>query len=89
MISTLELRHIIESSFLPVECICSPNDAGTLTIQLINPETKEIDLTVPGIPVSNLTTMRAISDLVAQIREELRLTHLAHSDPRPRSNARS
>lgn len=82
MLSSLELRHIIESSFLPQKCICTVNAVGTMTIQLINPSTKQVDLTVPGIPISCLTTMRSVSDLVAQIKEECRLIKLANRDSR-------
>jgi hypothetical protein len=80
MISTLELRHIIESSFLPQKCICTVNTVGTMTIQLINQSTNQVDLTVPGIPISSLITMRAVSDLVAQVREEHRLVQLSQRD---------
>ncbi|WP_440058092.1 DUF1652 domain-containing protein [Pseudomonas fragariae (ex Marin et al. 2024)] len=80
MLSSLELRHIIESSFLPQKCICTVNAVGTMTIQLLNPSTKQVDLTVPGIPISDLITMRSVSDLVAQIREEYRLVMLANRD---------
>lgn len=80
MISTLELRHIIESSFLPQKCICTVNTVGTMTIQLINQSTNQVDLTVPGIPISSLMTMRAVSDLVAQVREEYRLVQLSQRD---------
>jgi hypothetical protein len=80
MLSSLELRHIIESSFLPQKCICTVNTVGTMTIQLVNPSTDEVGLTVPGIPISSLTTMRAVSDLVAQVKEEYRLVQLTHRD---------
>lgn len=80
MISTLELRHIIESSFLPQKCICTVNSVGTMTIQLMNPSTNQVDLTVPGIPIASLITMRAVADLVAQVREEHRLVLLSQRD---------
>ena len=76
MISDLELRHIIESGFLPVECLCSISPSRLMTIQLIDPETHEIGMTVPGIPVADLTSVRFISDLIAQIREEYQLSRM-------------
>ncbi|WP_328284782.1 DUF1652 domain-containing protein [Pseudomonas huanghezhanensis] len=80
MISSLELRHIIESSFLPLKCICTVNGVGTMTIQLINPSTNRVDLTAPGIPIATLVTMRSVSDLVAQVREEYGLVQVAKRD---------
>jgi hypothetical protein len=80
MISNLELRHIIESSFLPLECVCTVNAEGSLTIQLLNPLTRQVDLTTSGIPVASLSTIRAISDLVAQLREEYLSLRLAQQD---------
>lgn len=88
MLSSLELRHIIESSFLPQKCICTVNTVGTMTIQLLNPSTKQVDLTVPGIPISDLITIRSVSDLVAQIREEYRLVKLVNRDPSSPLNRR-
>jgi hypothetical protein len=76
MISDLELRHIVESGFLPVKCICSISPTRVMTIQLIDPDTHEIGMTVPGIPVSDLTSIRFISDLIAQIREEYQLSRM-------------
>lgn len=40
MLSTLELRHIIETAFLPTRCICSVR-AGSLMIQLVDPITQQ------------------------------------------------
>jgi hypothetical protein len=73
MISNLELRHLIESGFLPVKCICSIDDAGVMSIQLLNPKTCSIGLTARGIPTSKLTSGRAIADFIEQIKEDYRL----------------
>ncbi|WPO98227.1 DUF1652 domain-containing protein [Pseudomonas sp. HR96] len=73
MLSQLELRHALETAFLPTKCQCIIEPEGTLTVQLINPRTAEIDLTVKGIVMAKLTSSRALAALVAEIKEELRL----------------
>jgi len=35
-LSLLELRHIIESSFLPLKCRCTVDGKGDLTIELMD-----------------------------------------------------
>lgn len=72
MLSTLELRHIIETAFLPTKCICSVR-AGSLMIQLVDPTTQQELLTVAGVDPKALGSSRAIARLVAEIKEELRL----------------
>lgn len=72
MLSTLELRHIIETAFLPTKCICSVR-AGSLMIQLVDPITQQELLTVAGVDLKSLRSSRAIARLVAEIKEELRL----------------
>lgn len=66
-ISLLELRHIIESGFLPLECRCTVSAPDELTIE-INDRTTGANLVVSGIDVAKLGTCRAISDLVGDLR---------------------
>lgn len=73
MLSVLALRHLIETAFFPTQCICTFDHGNSLMIQLINAETLQEELTVTGIDPKDLTSSRAIAELVAQIREELRL----------------
>lgn len=73
MISNLELRHLIESSFLPLKCVCRIDDAGVLSIQLVIPQTRSAILTAPRIPTSKLISGRAIANLITQVKEEYRL----------------
>lgn len=73
MLSQLELRHALETAFLPTKCQCIIEPKGTLTVQLINPRTHEIDLTVSGILPVKQASSRALATLVAEIKEELRL----------------
>jgi len=82
MLSTLELRHALETAFLPTKCVCiiEPND--TLTIQLLNPRTGTVDLAVKGILMSRLSSSRSLAALVGEIKEELRTRPSAANDRR-------
>jgi len=73
MISSLELRHIIETAFLPTRCVCTSDASGSLVIQLIEPTNRQVELTVTGIDPRTLRSSRAIAKLVAEIKEEARL----------------
>jgi hypothetical protein len=81
-ISLLELRHIIESGFLPLECRCTSTTANELTIEIID-RTTGANLAVGGIDVATLGTSRAISELIGELRTEFSTmsrtnTHLPH-----------
>jgi hypothetical protein len=69
-ISTLELRHIIESAFLPMRSRCSASTDGQLTIDIVDPTTG-LNVTFGGIPMATLGSSRAISDLIAQLRTQM------------------
>lgn len=73
MFSILELRHIIETAFLPTKCICTFDPNNNLMIQLIDEETQQEELTVIGVDPQGLTSSRAIAQFVAEVKEELRL----------------
>ncbi|MFK3795571.1 MULTISPECIES: DUF1652 domain-containing protein [unclassified Pseudomonas] len=68
-ISLLELRHIIESGFLPLECRCTSPSANELTIEIIDRATGA-NLAVGGIDIATLGTSRAISELIGELRAE-------------------
>jgi len=68
-ISALELRHIIESAFLPLECRCTSPSKDKLTVEIID-QTSGVNLVVGGIDVASLGTSRAISDLIAALRTQ-------------------
>lgn len=76
MISVLELRHIVETAFLPKKCICSISPRGSMTVQIFNQETGMEELTVAGIDSSRIVSSRAIAALVAEINEEMRFDRL-------------
>jgi hypothetical protein len=71
MISGLELRHIIESGLLPRSFTCSLNPKGSLLIKMIEPSSGRVELFVPGVLASDLTSSRAISNLIGELRIEM------------------
>ncbi|WP_338524715.1 DUF1652 domain-containing protein [Pseudomonas batumici] len=74
VLSTLELRNIIESSFLPTRCQCSLGADESLTVKVFDRKSERVDLVVTGIQASTLDSSRAISDLIAELRYDLK-TH--------------
>lgn len=82
MLSHLELRHLLESAFLPTECKCTVSSDRTISIQLINPRTRKVEVSRSEVPIGGLTSSRAIANLVAELREELRIWPTAHQDRR-------
>lgn len=77
MISTLELRHIIESGFLPLSCTCRANPDGSLMIKVIDPATGNVELLVTGVSTVNLTSSRAIANLIGELRSEMNSRQIA------------
>lgn len=71
MISTLELRHLIESAFLPLSCICRVNPDGYLSVQIFDQQSGRVDLFVTGISTSELISSSAICNLLSELRAEL------------------
>ncbi|KAB0496480.1 DUF1652 domain-containing protein [Pseudomonas vancouverensis] len=71
MISKLELRHIIECGFLPLSCTCTVNPDGSLMIKVFEPSTDRIELLVTAISTENLTSSRAIANLIGELRSEM------------------
>ncbi len=71
MISTLELRRIIEESFRPLECQCTLVTGNSLQVRVTDPATGRVDLLVTGISTNTLVSPRAISDLIAELRNDL------------------
>lgn len=72
MIPNAELRRIIESSFVPLACSCSMHPGGTMTVEVWNPASGRVDLLAVGVPISELVSVRAVNDLVAELRSELK-----------------
>ncbi|MEB2869615.1 DUF1652 domain-containing protein [Pseudomonas rhizosphaerae] len=72
MLSTLELRNIIESSFLPQRCQCTQATDHSLTVRVFDHATHKVDYTLSGIRTEQLTSSRAISNLIAGMRTDLK-----------------
>jgi hypothetical protein len=71
-ISPLELRHIVETAFLPLHCRCSSNARREITIEVFDPVYGSV-VVMGGVPAETLGNSRAISDFIAQIRSEVSL----------------
>lgn len=72
MFSNLELRSIIESSFLPQRCECIQAHDASLTIKVYHSsDAQRVDLVVTGISAAKLDSSRAICHLISQLREDL------------------
>ncbi|MBD9562029.1 DUF1652 domain-containing protein [Pseudomonas sp. PDM09] len=76
-LSALELRNIIESSFLPKRCQCTLSPDLSMTIKVYSDvETDHLDLIVTGIDAHHLNGCREINNLIAELRSDLeRNTH--------------
>ncbi|WMN15302.1 MAG: DUF1652 domain-containing protein [Pseudomonas piscis] len=72
MLSTHELCHILESGFLPLSCACNVNSGGSLTIKIYDAASGRVDLLLPGVSTAQLTSVRDISNLIGELRTELR-----------------
>ena len=69
--SLLELRHAIESGLLPFDCRCSAVLPGELLIKVFDPATKQ-NLVVGGVSIVTLSSSRAIANLIAELRAEIK-----------------
>jgi len=72
MLSTLELRHIIESAFLPLECSCNAVAEDCLAITIM--DKGRTQLHVANVYQSALVDTKSINRLVSEIKSELFLT---------------
>ncbi|NBA96286.1 DUF1652 domain-containing protein [Pseudomonas sp. R5(2019)] len=72
MLSTLELRNIIESSFLPMRCQCTQAQDRSLTVRIYDRTSERVDLHRTGICAEQLNSNRAISNLIAGLRHDLK-----------------
>ncbi|VVO54549.1 DUF1652 domain-containing protein [Pseudomonas fluorescens] len=71
-LSALELRNIIESSFLPKRCQCTLSPDLSMTVKVFGDhKTDQVELLVSDIDASHLNGCREINDLIAGLRSEL------------------
>lgn len=71
MMPALEFRQIVESAFLPMKCICTVAPDDSVVIQLRDPSTDDLLITLAGLKRSDLSSSRAISKLVIQVRQDV------------------
>ncbi|WP_192564927.1 DUF1652 domain-containing protein [Pseudomonas gozinkensis] len=84
-LSALELRNIIESSFLPKRCQCTLSPDLSMTVKVYGDhQTDQVDLLVSGIDASHLNSCREINGLIAGLRSDLAQHSATHSVPRSR-----
>ncbi|WCM48826.1 DUF1652 domain-containing protein [Pseudomonas sp. WJP1] len=75
-LSALELRNIIESSFLPRRCQCTLSPDLSMTVKVYaDGETDQIDLLKTGINAQQLNGCREINELIATLRSDLQHHH--------------
>lgn len=72
MLFTPQLRKTLESSFLPLACECTVMPGGGLMVKIFEPDTGRIALRVDNVSIANLTTIRQVAELVAELRYDLR-----------------
>ncbi|MDO8404047.1 MAG: DUF1652 domain-containing protein [Pseudomonas sp.] len=71
-LSALELRNIVESSFLPKRCQCTLSPDLSMTVKVYSDrETDHLDLIRTGIDAKHLNGCREINDLIAGLRSEM------------------
>lgn len=86
MLSDLELRSIIEGSFLPKRCECIKAEDASLTVKVYDDKDHErVNLLVTGIRADKLDSSRAICNLITGLREDLKQQHIP---PLKRAGAR-
>jgi len=76
VLSDLEIKHVLETAFLPDRCACSLDPYGSISVQIYDQRSGELLLTVAGISRVEVASSRSIANLVGQIREEIRLREI-------------
>ncbi|MNQ89549.1 hypothetical protein D3C85_1048600 [compost metagenome] len=71
MLSTLELRYLVEQSFLPTRCECTVDPPDALTVRFYQSTSNQEILTVTGISIAQLTCGHAIATLITDLRNDL------------------
>ena len=77
MLSTLEVRHLVEQSFLPIRCECTIDPGAALTVRFFHDVSNQEVLVVTGISIAQLSNGHAITSLVAGLRQDLELASSA------------
>jgi hypothetical protein len=65
------LCNIVESGFEPLSCECTES-LGLLRIEVFDPVTGRVALLISGVSTAELTSVRAISDFIGELRTEMK-----------------
>ncbi|EJM06790.1 Protein of unknown function (DUF1652) [Pseudomonas sp. GM102] len=72
MVPVPQLCSIVESGFKPLSCECTVNRDETLRIKVFDCTTGRIELLITGVSPDELTSVRDISNLIGELRAEMR-----------------
>ena len=72
MISIIEFNRIMAVGFLPLACDCTLNGDGSLRISVFEPVSGRVDLLLTRVSPEGLDSIRAISNLIGELRTELK-----------------
>jgi hypothetical protein len=73
MLSNLEIRHLVEESFLPLRCECTIDPGPAMTVRFFHDVSNQEVLVVTGISVAQLCNGHAIASLVEGLRQDIEL----------------
>ncbi|WP_419709797.1 DUF1652 domain-containing protein [Pseudomonas sp. NFX224] len=65
------LCNIVESGFEPLSCECTET-LGLLRIEVFEPDSGVVKLLLDGVSTEQLTSVRAISEFVGELRTEMK-----------------
>lgn len=88
MISSHDLRHIVESAFFPMKCVCTISPGDTMTVQIIDEQSGDEEFTVTGIDTAPLTSMRPIVELIHELKGDMKLRRAAAPELKDRRRKR-
>ena len=70
MVPIAVLCNIVESGFEPLTCECTET-LGLLRIEVFEPASGDVKLLIDGVSTEQLTSVRAISELIGELRTEM------------------
>jgi hypothetical protein len=71
MVPISVLCSIVESGFEPLSCECTES-LGLLRIEVFDSVTGRVELLISGVSTAELTSVRAISDFIGELRTEMK-----------------
>jgi len=83
----VQVRQMVENSFLPLACECVICADGSLTVRIFDGATGRVDLMVTGVAVSKIKTLEDVAVLIEELRDELATVGVDHPELQPSSQA--